>query len=238
MKRMVVVMAALLAGMSAGADEGPWTAKAALGYLATSGNAESTSVNGTFDVGYTAGRWKHELGLLALGAQIEGSGGGTETTAERYSLGYQAKWDIRDFDYFYGGFNYDKDKVSSVEQSLSETIGYGRRLLKTPVQELNAEIGAGYRQQDFIDGTSDNSAIVRLAGDYLYNISETSSFTQTLSVEIGGDNTNTIAVSALNTKIRDALSLVLGFTINNNSDVPAGFEKTDTFTSINLEYAF
>lgn len=233
MKRMVVVLAAVAASVSAMADEGPWTAKAGLGYLATTGNAESTSVNGTLDIGYVVGRWTHELGLLALGAEAEGV-----TTAERYALAYKAKWDIRDFDYAFGGINYDKDKVSSVEQSLSETLGYGRRLIQNERQELNAEVGVGYRQQDFIDGTDQNSAIVRLAGDYLYNISETATFTQTLAVEIGGDNTSTIAVSELNTKIRDALSLVLGFTVNNNSDVPSGFEKTDTFTSINLEYSF
>ncbi|MEM7082859.1 MAG: DUF481 domain-containing protein [Pseudomonadota bacterium] len=233
MKRTAIALLAIFVSATAAAEDGPWTAKAGLGYLATTGNSESTSVNGTLDVGYAVGRWTHELALLALGAESNG-----ESTAERYSLGYKAKWDIRDFDYWFGGINYDKDKISSVEQSLSETLGYGRRLVKNERHELNAEIGVGHRQQDFIDGTDDSSAIVRLAGDYLFNISDTSTFTQTLAVEIGGDNTNTIAVSELNTKIRDALSLVLGFTVNNNSDVPAGFDKTDTFTSINLEYAF
>ncbi|MFK8031548.1 MAG: YdiY family protein [Gammaproteobacteria bacterium] len=233
MKRMMIVMAAMMTGVPVFAAEGPWTSKAGLGYLSSTGNLESTSVNGTLDVGYKVGRWTHELGLLALGSQAEGV-----TTAERYSLGYQAKWAIHDYDYAFAGLNYDKDKISSVEQSLSETFGYGRRLIKNAVQELNAEIGVGYRQQDFVDGTDDSSAIVRLAGDYLYNISDTSNFTQTLAIEIGGDNTSTIAVSKLNTKIRDALSLVLGFTVNNNSDVPGGFEKTDTFTSVNLEYVF
>jgi len=233
MKRTIIAVLAIFTSVSVLAADGPWTAKAGLGYLATTGNSESTSVNGTLDVGYAVGRWNHELGFLALGAQSDGL-----TTAERYSLGYKAKWDIRDFDYAFAGLNYDKDKISSVEQSISETLGYGRRLIKNELQELNAEAGVGYRQQDFVDGTDDSSAIVRLAGDYLYNISDTSKFTQTLAIEIGGDNTSTIAVSELNTKIRDTLSLVLGFTVNNNSDVPAGFDKTDTFTSINLEYAF
>ncbi len=233
MKRIVVVMLALLTAAPVAAEDGPWMAKAGLGYLATTGNSESTSINGTLDIGYVIDRWTHELGVLVIGAESNG-----ESTAERYGLGYKAKWQIRDWDYVFGGINYEKDKISSVEQSLSETVGYGRRLIKNEVQELNVEAGIGHRKQDFIDGTDDSSAIVRLAGDYLYNISPTSSFTQTLAVEIGGDNTSTVAVSALNTKIREALDLVLGFTVKNNSDVPGGFDKTDTFTSINLAYSF
>ena len=233
MKRMIIILLAMMTGAPVLAAEGPWTAKAGLGYLSTTGNSESTSVNGTFDLGYAVGRWTHELGILALGASSDGV-----TTAERYGLGYKAKWEIRDIDYAFAGINYEKDKVSSIEQSLSETFGYGRHLIKNDVQVLNAEVGVGYRQQTSILGEKDSSAIVRLAADYLYNISPTSKFTQTLAVESGGDNTSTIAASKLKTKIREALSLVLGFTVKNNSDVPAGFDKTDTFTSINLEYVF
>ena len=33
-------------------------------------------------------------------------------------------------------------------------------------------------------------------------------------------------------------SVVLSYTIRNNSDVPVGTEKTDTFTAVALEYTF
>jgi len=214
-------------------DSGPWSAKAGLGYLATSGNSETTNVSATVDVGYDLERWHHTLGFLAIGAETEGT-----STAERYALAYKAKWDIHEWDYAFGSFDYDKDKFSGVDQSNSLAAGYGRRFINNDVQKLNGEIGIGYRQQDYIDGTDDSSAILKVGGDYLYNISDTSAFTQTLSVEIGGDNTSTQAVTGINAKLREALALVLSFTIKNNSDVPAGLDKSDTFTAINLEYTF
>jgi putative salt-induced outer membrane protein len=36
----------------------------------------------------------------------------------------------------------------------------------------------------------------------------------------------------------ETLNLVFSYTIKNNSDVPVGTEKTDTFTAINIEYPF
>ena len=80
--------------------------------------------------------------------------------------------------------------------------------------------------------------IYRLGGNYLWNISEPSKFTQTLSIESGSSNTYTEAVSALKANIIDTLALVLSFTVKNNSDVLPGIDKTDTATAISLEYTF
>ena len=74
--------------------------------------------------------------------------------------------------------------------------------------------------------------------DYLLHISETSEFEQKLLTEIGSENTYTESVTALRAKVVGNLALVLSYTIKNNSDVPPGIEKTDTFTAISLEYAF
>ena len=62
-------------------EAGPWSGKAALGYLATSGNTESSSLNSGFSIAYASGRWLHGLeGLAIYSAQDE------VTTAEAYDL--------------------------------------------------------------------------------------------------------------------------------------------------------
>jgi putative salt-induced outer membrane protein len=78
----------------------------------------------------------------------------------------------------------------------------------------------------------------RASGSYNWKISETSRFTQTLSVNSGSSNTFTESVTELGASIYGALSLILSYKIQNNSDVQPGTEKTDTFAAVNLEYAF
>ena len=96
----------------------------------------------------------------------------------------------------------------------------------------------GARQADLRDGTSRDDSVLFLGTDYRFAISETSAFTQTFSVEHGSENTYTESTSALSAKIREDLAVVLAYTIKNNSDVLPGAKKTDTFTSISIEYGF
>lgn len=233
-KFAVVAVGLLLAAQSASAeDEGPWKAKAGLGYLASAGNSDTTNFSGVFDIGYERARWHHTLGLLAAGADAEGV-----STAERYAVTAKSKRDIRKHDYLFALVDYEKDKFSGYDQQISETVGYGRRFLDTDKQVLNADLGVGFRQQRLRDGNSDDSAIIRLGADYLYKISETSEFIQLLAIEPGPDNTYIEGVSEIKATLEGALSLVFSFTVKANSEVPAGLEKRDTFTSINLEYDF
>ena len=55
-------------------------------------------------------------------------------------------------------------------------------------------------------------------------------------IEQGNDNRYTESTSALKVRIVGNLALVLSYVIKNNSDVPAGIQKTDRYTAISLEY--
>ena len=46
------------------------------------------------------------------------------------------------------------------------------------------------------------------------------------------------SVSSVKAKLFKDLGVRFSYSLKNNSDVPVGIEKTDTFTSISLEYSF
>ncbi len=211
----------------------PWLVKATLGYLATSGNTESSSLNSGFSVGYTAGDWMHSLEGSAINASEEG-----RTTAEAYALGWKSEYNLTDDNFLFGRVDWRNDRFSGYDQQLSETVGYGRRLIDTGVHVLNAEIGAGARQSDLADGTTESEGILRAGLDYRWQFSETARFTQVFAVESGSENTYLESVSALTARLVGGLALVASYTVKNNSSVPVATENTDTFTALSLEYTF
>lgn len=211
----------------------PWLLKAKVGYLATSGNTESSSLNSGFSVEYASGRWHHALEGLAIYSSED-----EVTTAEAYALGWKTEYNWTETDFLFARVDWRKDRFSGYDQQLSETVGYGRRLIDTGVHVLNAEIGAGLRQSDLADGTSEDEAILRAGLDYTWQFSETAQFTQVLAAESGSENTYLESVSALTARLATRLALVASYTIKNNSSVPVGTENTDRFTALSLEYVF
>ena len=214
-------------------SEDPWSGKATLGYLATSGNTENSNLNSGLEISYAPNQWTHRLRALAINAAEN-----KVTTAEAYELGWKSELALGESNFLFGRLMWRKDRFSSYDQQFSQTVGYGRRLINTDTHRLNAEIGAGARQSDLIDGTKEEEFILRGGLDYLWQISETAEFTQLLGVESGGENTYIESVTALKSTLIGSLALVASYTIKHNTDVLPTLEKTDTYTALSLEYAF
>ncbi|HEY9182955.1 MAG TPA: DUF481 domain-containing protein [Gammaproteobacteria bacterium] len=213
----------------------PLIGAVALGYLSTKGNTDSTNANAKFDAAWDLdGPWKHIWSALAITARTDGI-----TTAESYSAGYKGQRDLASMaSYIFAAGDWRQDRFSGYDQQISETVGYGRRLIDNERHVLAIEGGAGAKQSELVDGTSLDEAIVRGGLDYLLHIGESSQFTQKLIIEQGDDNRYTESTSALKAQVVGNIALVLSYVIKSNSDVPVGIEKTDRFTSISLEYAF
>ena len=242
-KRYLWMPVALLLSLPAAAQEGegesaepesPWSGKAGLGYLATSGNTENTSLGADAEIGYATGNWEHQATFSAINAEQN-----SVRSAEAYNGGWNTRYNFNETNYLFGRLNYLKDRFAGFEDQFSQTVGYGRRVIGTERHTLDLEIGAGAKQLEARDGTEEDDFIVRGGLDYKWKLSDTSEFTQTLLIEAGDANTLTEAKSAISAALVGNLALVASFTVRNNSDVPdPSFEKTDTFTAISLEYTF
>ncbi|HJP38008.1 MAG: DUF481 domain-containing protein [Gammaproteobacteria bacterium] len=247
--RVILVAVTIGIPMQVWANEDPrdpWSGSVALGYLSVNGNTESTSFTGKAELGWDQQRWHHALLVRALGKSED-----KNTTAESYKATYEGKFDLSARSYLFGMVDYNKDRFSGYDQQIYETAGIGRRFINIDRHELNGELSAGASQSVVIEalpappaavGTIGrnrvNEAVLRIAGNYKWVVSENSTFTQKVSVSSGSNNTYTESVTELSVGIIAALSMVLAYTVKHNSDVADGKDKTDTFTSIALEYRF
>jgi putative salt-induced outer membrane protein len=219
--------------MAQDAPESPWSGKATLGYLATSGNTETSTLNTGFEVGYTVGKWAHEFKAAAVQASED-----EVTTAESYDAGWRSERKITDHDFLFGRLNWRKTRFGAFDTQFSQTVGYGRRLIDVDKHKLNAEIGVGMRQSKDQLGVEEDETIYRGGLYYKWHFSETAEFRQDLTLEGGEKNTYAESVTALSAKLLGDLALVASYTVKHNTDVPPLTEKTDTYTALSLEYAF
>ncbi len=212
----------------------PWSGAVSGGYIRTSGNSSTSATNLKFELDYTDLPWRNEL----TGAAANGHTGGN-TSAEQYAIGDKLKFNFDEVDYAFGDITFDSDRFSGIAENFAESAGYGRRLLMTEHQTLDAELGAGFSEQQRVgENGYEIQPIVTIGGKYEYAFSNTSQFIQTLRTEIGSKNTFVNPVSQLKLNIIGALFAALNYEVRYNTTVPAESRHTDIITSVNFGYGF
>ncbi|MHB1544086.1 MAG: DUF481 domain-containing protein [Gammaproteobacteria bacterium] len=204
-----------------------------MGYLGTTGNIQSTSLNGKILIGYRIKRWRTDLDLRFIQASTN-----KVLTDQSREATSQTDYDFSAHNYSFLYLDYLNSPFSGYARRDTEVVGYGRRLISTTNQSLDAEIGLGGRQSTPTTGGPRSSAIERAALDYHLKISKNSSLLEGLSVAHGVFNTYTESETSLVLHLAGNFALSVSYTISHNSYVPVGFVKTNTDTSVSLIYSF
>jgi len=239
-----VTMAALAHGEKGAPPAEGWSGSVAGGYVAVRGNSDSTTANFKTEVLYDDKRWHHSALATAVGASQDG-----DTSAEAYKGLLKTKYDMSETIYAFGLAEYNKDRFSAYDYQVFEVAGLGWRVFRSDSQELNLEAGVGAKQSKLrqpdppepllAPGERNVDEFVgRLGAEYHWHISESAVFSEKVASTMGSDNTYIESLTELKTTVVGALSLALGYLVKHNTDVPGGVDKTDSQTSISLEYAF
>jgi putative salt-induced outer membrane protein len=229
---LCLIPAPLLAKEANPADDG-WGGSAELGLITTRGNTETSSSNARLTINYQTAPWTHQLNIELLRAEDSGV-----KTADRSEARYRAKYQFSARGYYFGSLRYEDDPFAGYDQRTTEVIGYGRNLSEGKIFNMDLELGVGGRQTEFTDNRDVDETIYRIATNLKWQISETSSLIEELSVESGDENTVTESTTELKVKINSSLAMKATLKIKDNSDVPVGTKNTDTTTSVTLVYDF
>lgn len=206
---------------------------AEFGMVLTSGNTDTSTTTGRFEVSYDLEKWLHFARFNIVNSEVDNA-----TTAERYLLNLKSDYKMDDDQFLFAGATHDIDKFSGFDSQSTIATGYGRKLYDTETLHLSAEIGPGYRTSKLDDGSSDSEAILHLGSKGKYIVNEYSHFVADLNIDAGSNQTITVFNIGYVNKLNNALALKLAYNIKKSSNVPVGTDNTDTITSVNLLYSF
>src|SRR5688572_7004189 len=137
------------------AQDDPFEASIALGYVGTTGNTDTTTFNTEVLVTLRTDQWTHNGKFQALGAQDT-----DVTTAERYLLEEKSDFNLDEMNYLFGRGAYLDDRFSGYNYQASVAAGYGHYFIRNDALSLDAFGGLGYRESDVVDGESDGEGII------------------------------------------------------------------------------
>lgn len=232
---ILIASTVCLSGYANAADEtkaNAWHATAEVGYVSTTGNTETNTLNIKGSASTDRAKWKHKIDLTVLS-----SSDAIQTTAERYLLTGQSNYKLTAPNYLFGLVSYEDDKFNGYDYQVTEAVGFGRRVIDETNLSLDLEIGPGAKQSTLDSGESTSETVIRAGAKLDWTISKTSELTEDLTIESGEDTTVTKSVTGVTTKMADNLSMKVTYTYKNDSD-PVTAEGTDTETAVTLVYTF
>ena len=218
----------------------PWKSSVELGFIKTTGNTETETTAIKADVQYEVDKWRHTAHAEGYGQKSENDLGETVVSAERYELSGKSDYKFSERDYAFGLIKLKKDRFSGFEYENTVSAGYGRKAIKQDNMELDLEIGPGMRFYKPDDAESEDEALLVLAANYWWAITDNSKFTQVFNFDIGEVYTDSKSVTGIQANINKTLALKFTYTIRHKTEVPdpATTEKTDTEAAMTLVYNF
>lgn len=231
-EKINIAMLALTAMLVAQPVRAEWSGKAELGASMATGNSDNQSANGALAVTYKGDKWENLLGFMGN----YGNDGDT-TTAQRWEVRGQTNYSFTERAYWFGAGRYDDDRFSAYDYQASLATGLGYKFFDSKDTKLWVQGGPGYRVSKERDtGDRIDGVIFRGNAGLEKQITETTKIVDLFLVEAGSDNTYLQNNLGLEVTISGSLGLRVGYEVRYNTDVPPGVDKTDTLTTVGLQY--
>ena len=217
------------------ADDALWFSEIALGGVATTGNTDERNLKLRIVAkrDNSSTRFAQKFHIDALNNSKD-----KVKTAQKIYGFYELDYKLQNNSAIYGRVSYEDDRFSGFDYQADLTMGYDRQLFENKKMLLKGNLGVGVRVSQLEVGDRENEVILRVGGDYRWQLSSNSVFEQILSAEIGSDATIMRSETSLSSDIVGNLAMKLALNVKHQSEVPVGSEKTDTETSVTLVYKF
>ncbi|MDP7591333.1 MAG: DUF481 domain-containing protein [Litorilituus sp.] len=226
----------------------PYTASTELGFLYKTGNTKSIDVKAGFNLKYELEKWRSTLAFNILAKKIEEEDDkgkkSFETTDNKWDILAQTNYTIgeEDKNYLYGNLAHEQDKFSGFESQSSLSAGWGRNWYTTETSSFFADIGPGVKY-DVTRATNKSSTnlIIQAQALYTHQFNEHVEFKQYIvarQATQSGENSVYKSETSVTAQLIDSLQLKFALRVDYDTEVQAGFENTNTETSMTLIYNF
>ena len=219
------------------ADTDPWSGKLDFGYNESTGDTIDKNATLNFETTYKTDEWNNIA--QATGVESDDENG---RTAESYSLMGEANFFFKKNVFLFARSNNVYDAFGAYDISLSNSAGFGKRLIDNDTLTLDAQAGPGdLRQRENNSNQFTDELTFFTKESVTWTLTKNASLTHYLSIEFGHPNTHGEVNIALNTDVIGHWGLSLSYTALYDSFLPETSpdkHKLDTLTQVAVSYTF
>ena len=210
-----------------------WNGKGEIGASRSTGNSSETGVSAGLALARIGIDWRHKLTARADYHRTDGT-----TTKEQFLFAYEPNYTITDGIFAYGLGQYERDRFQGYSSRISVSGGIGYRVIDRENIHLSVKAGPAWRRTNLIADGSEETLAGLGALDFDWRFNPNLKLTQEASAFVQSDNSSFVSATGLEAKINGNLAARISYTVEHDTDPPAGAVKTDTLSRFTLIYDF
>ena len=210
-----------------------WTGQGLAGLSNATGNTRNTGIALGLSFARDGIDWRHSFNATVDYARDNGI-----EDKDHYFAGWESDYKFSERFYALGLASWESDRFSGFDSRLSESVGLGYFLIKSPDMQLSVQAGPALRQTDYIVGGTQNSFAGMAAANYQWTILPSLIFSENATFYGESRDSTLTSNTALTAKLIGALSAQASFFVQYESNPPLGLENTDTTSRLALVYSF
>ena len=205
-----------------------WSGSSELGFIQTSGNSDTQSFNGKFELVRELAPVETSFNLEALTSEEDG-----DSSKEKYLAQLKHDYSLSKRSYLASVLSYEDDRFNGYQYQSSLSVGYGYHAWADKQGKLDLEVGPGYRRSAL-----EEQAIARASFNLLVRISESAKFTEKFTVEGGESKVVYKSDMGIQSTLIGQLAMKVNYQVKHTTDVPDDKKNTDTLVGVTLVYSF
>ncbi len=233
-----------------GAEEKTWSNTTELALVSTSGNSETSNFALANKFSTAVGKGSLKINFDALRSEtstrtVQNIGGAlvidesTQLSAESYRLDGQYSRPINERLNWYARVGWYRDEFAGIDNSYTAGGGIGYLFFKNDTHALNGEIGVGYVQEKFVDGTDTDFAELRGFLNYERELSKTSKLFSELEILENLDETSDIRANGLlgvSANLSDRIALAVSYALKYDAEPVVVLLSDPGFPDVEFEF--
>lgn len=209
-----------------------WKNETQLSFLSTRGNSQSRTLGAGEKFNWSKDNRGFDLWADALNVESD-----HQRTSEKYDAGEKVERKLTDRNYVFERGLWESNRFAGFAERYDVSLGLGRDVIQSAVNELSVELGGGYINEQLVDAPRNDFASGRAYAKYIRTFSPLSKFSQDGEYLHNFDSPNGYRVNtetALTAGLSTHLALKASYTWKHVHEPPAGFKRDDSTSLLSL----
>ncbi|PZU06980.1 MAG: DUF481 domain-containing protein [Sphingobium sp.] len=210
-----------------------WTGRIEAGGFRSTGSTSELGISFAATATRTGIQWTHKLSAAADYRRANGV-----TSRERYTAGYEPRFEFNPRGFVYGLAQFERDTSIGYDERYTVSTGVGYKLILSKPVDLSADIGPSVRHAKYVIGPRETKLGVRGSMALAWRVAPAVTVKQTASAYAESDVVTFNTLTSLETKVTSRWSTAISYTMQYESETLLSDRNLNTLSRLTLTYDF